>query len=211
MVSPQCLVQTSTGEIGLFAGADWWGNAPWSWTDVLDGFVMAVGIVLGVLGLIALVGSFLARRCVVSRTLTTELPVEAVWQVITDYQDVPSWYSNIRSVERLPDRQGRPVWREQYRWNYSIQVEDAEVVPPQRLLRRIADEKGPFMGSWEFDLAPAEEGGCRITLTERGEIANPYFRLMARLRMNQALYVILYLKALAGRLGGHCVLEEPRG
>jgi hypothetical protein len=176
--------------------------------DHLTWFVIVPAVVVGAfIVLVIIIGSFLARRHVVSRALKTDRSVEEVWRVITDYPAIPSWYKNVLSVERMPDRQGRPVWREMYKRNYGILLEDEEVVPPRRLVRRIADEKGPFSGCWEFDLAALEEGGCRLTLTERGDIPNPFFRFMARLLMNPAMYIILYLQALAGKLGGKAVLE----
>ena len=56
--------------------------------------------------------------------------------------------------------------------------------------------KGPFRGRWEFDIVPREHGST-ITITEHGEIPNPFFRFMARMFMDPAMYLELYLKALA--------------
>jgi uncharacterized protein YndB with AHSA1/START domain len=196
----------------LFAGANGTdAESGWNWVDVVHWVLIAAGVLVGLFVLIVLIGSLLARRHVVSRSLTTARSVEDVWQIITDYPAVTSWHKGVLSVERLPDRNGRAVWRETYKGNYGIQLEDAEVVPPHRLVRRIVDEHGPFSGWWEFDVSPVEGGGCRLRITERGEIPNPFFRFMGRLLMNPAMYLVLYLKALAGKLGGHCFLEETAG
>jgi uncharacterized protein YndB with AHSA1/START domain len=170
--------------------------------DVVYWLLIALGVLAGVFALIAVVGAFLPRRHVVSRALLVGRPPAAVWEVLTDYAAVPSWHKDVVAVERLADRDGRPVWRETYKGNYPILVETAEAVPPCRLVRAIADEKGPFRGSWEFDLEPLDDGGCRVTLTERGEIANPFFRFMARLLMDPAAYLERYQQALARRLVG---------
>jgi hypothetical protein len=162
--------------------------------------LIVLGVLAGVFALIVLVGAFLPRRHVVARALKTARPPGAVWQVITDYAAVPTWHQDVTAVERLPDRDGHPLWRETYRGNYPILLETTEAVEPRRLVRRIADENGPFSGRWEYDLA-AEDGGCRITITEHGEVPNPFFRLMARLLMDPALYLELYLRALAVKLG----------
>jgi hypothetical protein len=166
----------------------------WIW------LLIALGLLVGIFVVIVLIGSFLPRRHVVACALTTHQSAEPVWQVITDFASVPKWHKDITAVERLPDRNGHPVWRETYRGNYPILMETVEAVEPRRLVRRIADERGPFSGRWEFDLTPEGEG-CRITLTEHGDLPNPFFRFMARVFMDPALYLELYLRALAVRLG----------
>jgi uncharacterized protein YndB with AHSA1/START domain len=175
--------------------------------DVLYWVLIALAILAGIFVLIVLVGSFLSRRHVAARALKTAKSPEEVWQIITDFPTVPTWHKDIKTVERLPDRNGHPVWRETYKGNYPIQLETTEADPPRRLVRTIADEKGPFSGRWEFDLAAAD-GGCRLTITERGEVSNPFFRFMARLLMDPALYLEMYLRALAARLGEQPVIER---
>ena len=75
------------------------------------------------------------------------------------------------------------------------------------LVRTIADEKGPFRGRWEYDIT-AQEQGSKITITEHGEIPNPFFRFMARVFMDPAMYLELYLKALAKKFNEPAVLEK---
>jgi uncharacterized protein YndB with AHSA1/START domain len=177
--------------------------------EVFYWVMIALAILVGIFVLIVLIGSFLPRRHVVARTLKTARSPEEVWQVITDYEAVPTWHKDVKAVARLPDRNGHPVWRETYKGNYPIQLEITEAVAPRRLVRAIADEKGPFSGCWEFDMVP-EDGGCRVTLTERGDIANPFFRFMARLFMDPALYLVMYLRALAVRLGDQPAIEKAK-
>jgi hypothetical protein len=48
-------------------------------------------------------------------------------------------------------------------------------------VRSMAKESGAVLGTWTYQIIP-ETDGCRVTLTEDGELKNPIFRLMARMR-----------------------------
>jgi uncharacterized protein YndB with AHSA1/START domain len=168
---------------------------------------VTVAIVGGVLLLLTIIGAFLPRYHQVSRSVEIKQTPEILWQTITDYAHVPDWHREIVTVEKLPDRAGREVWRETYKGNYPITLETGATEPPRRLVRHIADEKGPFAGRWEFDLAPTA-AGCRVTITEHGDIANPFFRFMARLFMNPATYLDMYLEALAEKFNQEAEIEQ---
>jgi len=156
---------------------------------------------------LSVLGCFFPRYHVAARSLRSRRPPEDVWNVISDYAAVPAWHPEIKAVERLPDRNGHDVWRETDRRGYPVQLETVEAVAPRRLVRAIADERGPFSGQWEFDIEAVEEGS-RVTLTERGQVPNPFFRLMFRLFMTPTFYLEIYLKALAVKLGDAPVLEK---
>lgn len=175
--------------------------------DVITWLLIGAGVLVGVFVLIALVGAFLPRSHDVARSLPTGKCPEAVWQIITDFPSVPSWHKDVTKVERLPDHNGHAVWRETYHGNYPMTLEITEYVEPRRMIRQIADVKGPFSGYWQFDLSPTDAGTV-ITITEHGEIPNPFFRFMARLFMRPEIYLEAYLKALAGRLGEEPLLKE---
>jgi uncharacterized protein YndB with AHSA1/START domain len=162
--------------------------------------LMGVGILALVLVGIAVAGSFMPRTHAVFRSLDSKQSPETLWALIRDFQSTPSWHPELKQVERLPDQNGHEVWRETYRGGYPVQLETLEATAPHRLVRRISDEKGPFTGRWEFELQPVADG-TKITITEYGEIANPFFRFMARVFMNPATYLEMYLKALAAKLG----------
>lgn len=170
---------------------------------------VGIGCVLGVLAFVALLGCFLPRFHVATRSFLSQQPPEEVWKVLTDFAATPGWHPEIKTVERVPDARGRDIWREVDRRGYPMLLETIEAVPPRRLVRDLGDEGGPFAGQWIFTLEPEGEG-CRVSLTERGQIPNPFFRTMFRLFMTPTFYIELYLKALAVRLGDAPVLQRPR-
>jgi uncharacterized protein YndB with AHSA1/START domain len=168
--------------------------------DVWFWILMSLAVLVGAFAAILLIGSFLPRDHEVSRTLALKQTPEAVWQVIADFANVPSWHAGVVKVEKQPDKNGHEVWKETYQGNYGLFLETIEAATPTRLVRSIADDKGPFTGRWEFALAPAD-GGCKLTITEFGEVGNPFFRFMFRLFMKPEVYVELYLAALAKKFG----------
>jgi uncharacterized protein YndB with AHSA1/START domain len=168
---------------------------------------IALGAVIGLVILILVIGSLLPREHVASRSLSLAQAPEAVWHVITDYAAVPNWNAQIVKVERLPDRNGHDVWRETLKDGMALTLETTECSPPRRLVRTIADDTLPFRGRWEFEITPLGHG-CRVTLTERGEIPNPFIRCMARLFMNPHRSIELYLGSLANRFQLPATIES---
>lgn len=62
-------------------------------------------------------------------------------------------------------------------------------------------ERAPDQGgSWIYEIAPAD-GGSRVSVTERGWIANPIFRFMARVVFGYHGTLDSYLKALGRKFG----------
>ncbi len=174
--------------------------------DILYWVGIGLSIVLAILVIIMIAGSFMPRNHKVSRSITLKQSQQAVWDTITDYAKIPEWHKEVVQTEQLEDRNGHPVWKETYKGNYSILLETTEEVKMKKLVRTIADVDGPFSGRWEFDMASSEDG-CQLTITEYGAIPNPFFRFMARLFMNPAFYLEMYLQALAKKFQEEVVVQ----
>lgn len=177
---------------------------------MLPGIGIVAGVLLGVVLFLWIVlwvvGSRLPAEHVTTRSMLLAQTPAAIWLVLTDFPQLPSWNPHVRAVERLPDRNGHPVWRETYRNGAALSLESREAVPPRRLVRVIVDEQLPFRGSWEITVEPAGVGS-RVTLTERGEIARPLVRVMYHLFHDPVATADDYLQALAGRFGEPARLE----
>ena len=161
--------------------------------------VVGGGLVI-LLGGVAIIGLLLPKGHVASRTVRLRQPPEAVWKAITDYEAFPSWRADVKRVERLPDRNGHPVWREIDKRGHALPLEMVEATAPRRLVLRIADPKLPFGGVWTYEIAPAD-GGSAITITESGEIYNPVFRFLARFVFGYHATMDQYLKSLGKKFG----------
>lgn len=168
---------------------------PWMvWT--LIGF----GGLAGLVALVAVVGAMLPVAHRATATRVVRGAPDAVWGVVTDVAGFAAWRPGLAGVERLPERDGLPVWRESTRTGpMTLQV--TALAPPRKMVTRIADEGLPFGGTWTYELAP-EGTDTRVTLTEDGEIYNPIFRFVARFIMGYDGTMTAYLDGLERRMGG---------
>jgi uncharacterized protein YndB with AHSA1/START domain len=140
--------------------------------------LIVVVVLIVVVALVALVGWRLPQSHIASRQARLPVPPDVVWQTITNVDAFPQWRKDIKRVERLPDRNGYPVWVEHGGSDaMTLAIERSE--PPRLLVVRIADEKAPFGGTWTYRIESAP-GGSVLTITEHGEIYNPIFRFVAR-------------------------------
>ena len=162
------------------------------WFVGLIGLLVLIGIV------VIVIGNFLPEQHVASKTLTLKQSPETVWQVITDFANQPKWHPDVKSVERLPDRNGHAVWQEEMS-GMKIPLETLETEAPKKLVRRIASDDLGFGGDWEYIITPTIEGGCQLTVTERGKVPNPLFRFLSKYVFGQTATIEKYLKALAGK------------
>lgn len=160
--------------------------------------LIAGGVIVVIVVAALVVGWLLPEKHTATREATLLASPEAVWALITDVDAFPSWRTDVKSVERLPDRVGRPVWIEQGSGGKVTFAVD-ESTPPRRLVVRIADRDLPFGGTWTYDIAPAA-GGASLTITEDGAIYNPLFRVMARFVFGYESTIAAYLAAAQKRL-----------
>jgi hypothetical protein len=133
--------------------------------------------VIGVVVLVTLIGMFLPRDHTASGSVVLHQRPEAVWATIRDLDGAAAWF-------RKED----------------VKVEIVEDRPPAKLVTRIvAGPRAPFGGTWTWEIAAAPEG-ARLTLTERGWIAVPPFRVLAH-AMGLDATIKSYLAALARKFG----------
>jgi polyketide cyclase/dehydrase/lipid transport protein len=150
--------------------------------------------------LFAFIGSRLAPSHRASVARTFPVAAEVIWAAITDVDAFPSWREGVKRVERLPDRNGLPVWIEERRsGKMTLAIERME--RPRIVVGRIADPNLPFGGTWTYEIVPDGLGSC-LTITENGEIYNPMFRFMARFILGYEGTIRSYMSSLEKRLAG---------
>lgn len=118
----------------------------------------------------------------VTRTIHLKQKPEVVFAVLADGTNLPSWSSTVEKVEPWPDADGKPAVRCTLKWGGMVMVmTQVERTPPTRLVTAMAKENGTVLGTWTYQITP-EAGGCQVALTEAGELKNPFFRVLARMR-----------------------------
>ncbi len=140
--------------------------------------VAIVGIVvvlLVIVVVVTLVGRSLPIGHVASRTATFRLTPEEVWAAIND----PALLSS-RGVG-------------------DVKFETLESLPPKLLVRRVVGEKD-FGGTWTCDIA-SSAGRTTLTITENGEVYNPFFRFVSRFIIGHHRTIDGTMAALRKRFG----------
>jgi uncharacterized protein YndB with AHSA1/START domain len=159
---------------------------------------LVIVVIAALAGLAALIGSRLPQSHSATRQGRFNVPPESVWSAITEVDAFPSWRTDVKKVQRLPDRDGQRLWVEEGRsGKVTLAVERAEA--PRLLVVRIADPDLPFGGTWTYEIARAGAGST-LTITERGEIYNPLFRFMARFVFGYEGTMASYFQSLEGKI-----------
>jgi uncharacterized protein YndB with AHSA1/START domain len=118
----------------------------------------------------------------VTRSLHLNQKPEVVFALLADSTNLPSWSSTVASVEPMPVRDGRLAVQCTLKWGHMQMImTQSEYAPPSRLAVTMAKPGGTVLGTWTYQITP-DATGCRVALTEEGELKNPFFRIMARMR-----------------------------
>ena len=130
-----------------------------------------------------------------------ELPAtrDRAWQVITDWQGQVGWRRDVAAVEVRSTPGDEVVWVEVDARGDSLTLATVEVEPPKRLVTRIADEDGPFGGTWTFELDD-DGAGTHIRIIEQGEVYSPVFRFVAAVFIGHTSKLETYLADLRQHL-----------
>lgn len=88
--------------------------------DILYWIGIAAAVLIGLIVLITLVGLLFSKAHVVGRCVALKQTPETIWQTISDFANVPTWWGMVTKVQRQPDVDGQEVWRETYTGNYGI-------------------------------------------------------------------------------------------
>lgn len=161
--------------------------------------LIIVGTLVGIGVVVVVVGSVLPKSHVASRMARYHAAPEAIWSTLSDFERYPDWAPEITSVTRLADRDGHPVWEHAGpKWKMPMAVTAFD--PPRAMTLEIASNDLPYSGTWSYVVAP-DKGETIVTVTERGEVANPIFRFMSRFVFGQTRTMDAYLEALGRRHG----------
>lgn len=140
--------------------------------------LLALAVVAVLAFIVAAVGALLPKEHSVSRTVRVPLEPDALFTRLSDVSRYQSWRPDVRSLERLADKNGMPAWVEET-GGMKIPMRFERMERPSLLVARIDSHDLPFGGSWTYRLAPSP-GGSELTITEDGEVANVIFRFISR-------------------------------
>jgi uncharacterized protein YndB with AHSA1/START domain len=174
------------------------------WVLVIVVAVVALALVLGVW--------YVGRSLPVGHTATVTAciarPRQAVWDMLVQVERFPDWRPDVQSAERIPNVGDREVWRETNRFG-KVEGHVAHKSPLQRLVIEIVTTERSYGGRWTYDLADCP-GGTQLTITEEGQVYNPFFRFMSRYLFGYHHTMTDYLRAMGRHFGLDVTPERVR-
>ena len=136
-----------------------------------------------------------------SAMIRTNSP-DFVWNALINHAEDPQWRDDLQKVERMPDRNGHQVWLETYKNGMKLELEDIFADPPKKLVREVRDTGNMFSGRWEIEVTKETPIYCKATITEYGEVPNPFFRFMSRFVFGHTKSMEQYLQSLRRHVDG---------
>lgn len=133
----------------------------------------------GLILIVLIVGLCLPRGHVETKSRAFSCPPEQLWSRVTSFERWQDWHPDLERIEIV--RGGAGVGtrvRQVYKSWGPMLFEVVTWEPRHRFEIKIADPDLPVQGSWTFEIA-SENGGSKLTLTERGEVPNPFMRAMS--------------------------------
>lgn len=159
----------------------------------------ALGAVIGLALLLALVGMLLPREHTARAAIELAAAPERVWAIVSDFAGAARWRPDLESV-RLESPAGGRLRFVETTGEGDTPFEVVSQDPPRRQVVRVVDDGLPFGGTWTWELVPLS-GGTGLTLTEEGFVRNPVYRAMGLLFFRPTEGITRYLGALATALG----------
>jgi uncharacterized protein YndB with AHSA1/START domain len=139
-------------------------------------------------------GTILPEKHVASVSRDFQSGREEVWVVLTDFARWPEWRSDLKEIKVSGN-----TFTEVSTNGESIDFRIEEFQTPQRLVTRITTPDLPFGGSWTYELVRTE-GGCRLTITENGEVYNALFRFVSKYMFGHTATMEKYLEDLSKKV-----------
>lgn len=167
-------------------------------------FVWAlVALTFLTVGGLALGGYLLPEEQQATASATVSGSPAAVWKLLNDPEQLPSWWPEVKQVQMDKAEDGRPVawWCDEKGRRHLGWVTKAER-KDQSLLRAIYDPKNGlgWSGEWAYTLAPAGKGQVLVTVTETARFPNGLQRVLAAKILKRSSKLQSHLNALQTQL-----------
>jgi hypothetical protein len=160
------------------------------------------GVLVAILVFVTVAGSWMEPRHVVSRTRRFAAQPQRVWTALLSIRQLPFDRSDLKEMERAPDRDRVPpsieVLGSPVRINASIEH------PPAKLATKKTEEGLAYSGTWTFTLSP-ENDYTRVAVTEDAEVHSRPLRFVVGHVLGEDVLIESVFRALTRKLS-----ESPR-
>jgi hypothetical protein len=160
------------------------------------------GVLVAIFVFVTVAGSWMEPRHVVSRTRRFAAQPERVWTALLSIRQLPFDRSDLKEMERAPDKDRVPpsieVLGSPVRINASIEH------PPAKLAIKTTEEGLAYSGTWTFTLSP-ENDYTRVAVTEDAEVHSRPLRFVVGHVLGEDVLIESVFRALTRKLS-----ESPR-
>lgn len=159
---------------------------------VLGGLALLIVLVLTI-------GAIQPVKHVAQRSAELNAPVDKVWEMITNYTDMPKWRKELLKVELKIGADGQQVWQEFENDKESLDFETITQIEQKKLVRKIVGDRSDFGGTWTFELM-ANGNQTHLIITEHGEVYNIIYRFVSKYIMGHYASLDRYIDQLKAAL-----------
>ena len=159
-------------------------------------FLSIVGILIGLVLIVLIVGSFLPEKHSASVKGEFDVPIQKLWTTVSNFSDYSRWRGNLQKVEVLSENS----WRETNEWDDTITFQVIESVENKNMTVEIVDKDLAFGGQWVYQIDSLGVNKTGLSITENGEIYNLAFRFMARFVFGYTMTMEEFVKQLEKEL-----------
>ena len=164
-----------------------------------------VGVLVILASLAIGIGLTLPRDYSFTRRIVISQPPDVVWRTIRDISGEQNWRQNLRTVERLPDRNGRETWRLRDNEGQTVVLEVVESLPSQRLALEYEGRPGIGTIGWTIEIQPLANDS-QVMLVQRSTFYPRTYRFLARFVYGTS-FADDFLKSLARKFGDPEVVQ----
>jgi uncharacterized protein YndB with AHSA1/START domain len=157
--------------------------------------LLLMGLVAALVAAMLVGGLATPRHHVVARTAHLRTSADRVWHAVHDVANYERWRDDMIEVEVVSVTGAALSWREVTSAG-SVLFGALEVEPPVRLVAQVLDDDLPWGGTWTWEVMP-ENGGTRLTITERAHVNNPITRFIGTHFVGFTGRIDRYIRALA--------------
>ena len=146
-----------------------------------------VGSFISLLVVFILIGTFSSKTYHGSATVRLKAPIDKVWEVLTDVENVPKRRPEVKRVEITGiNDQGYKMWREYTDMGGFIDFEIVEHISQEKMVVRMNRSSFGMTGQWVYEAAYVQDfytaqGGesqTELTITEDSTTNNIFVRTL---------------------------------
>jgi uncharacterized protein YndB with AHSA1/START domain len=139
--------------------------------------ILSVFLAIATVGFIGFSAN-LSKNYHVEAEAVYDRPSAMVWDVMTNYETMPTWSPTIAKTESLGMKDGKPAWHLELKDGHFMDVRVEESIKEKLFKSTIIDTNTPYEGTWIIAIEAISDKKTAVKLTEEGKIKSPFWRFI---------------------------------